>query len=382
MGERTPLALIDAPASGRMAVGEAITNIAAARDRAHRATSSCRRTGWRAAGHPGEDAALYDTVRAVAHGAVPRARHLRSRSARTRCRCARRGATTARQGGDRAAVADRLRVRAGRRRARATLTPQLRRDAATPSCCSSISARASAASAARRWRRSTASSATTRPTSTIRRALAAFFDAIQELHARGPAARLPRPSPTAASFATLCEMAFASRCGLDIALDAVGARSARRAVRRGAGRGGAGAQPATRGACSTRLAAAGLARRMRSARPAPARPRSAFAPRRASLLDESRVDLHRAWSETTHAMQRLRDNPECADEEYARLARRDGSGPARRAHVRPGRGHRRAVHRDAARGRASRSCASRASTARSRWRRRSTAPASTPSTCT
>src|SRR6266513_3214606 len=30
MGERTPLALIDAPASGRMAVGEAITNLAAA----------------------------------------------------------------------------------------------------------------------------------------------------------------------------------------------------------------------------------------------------------------------------------------------------------------------------------------------------------------
>src|SRR6185369_3914243 len=31
IGERTPLAVIDAPASGRMAVGEAITNIAAAR---------------------------------------------------------------------------------------------------------------------------------------------------------------------------------------------------------------------------------------------------------------------------------------------------------------------------------------------------------------
>ena len=47
MGERTPLALIDAPASGRMAVGEAITNIAAARDRRSGATSSCRPTGWR-----------------------------------------------------------------------------------------------------------------------------------------------------------------------------------------------------------------------------------------------------------------------------------------------------------------------------------------------
>ncbi|HTR57339.1 MAG TPA: phosphoribosylformylglycinamidine synthase, partial [Casimicrobiaceae bacterium] len=65
MGERTPLALIDAPASGRMAVGEAITNLAAAgiRDLGLVKLSA----NWMApAGHPGEDAALYDTVRAVA----------------------------------------------------------------------------------------------------------------------------------------------------------------------------------------------------------------------------------------------------------------------------------------------------------------------------
>ena len=65
MGERTPLALIDAPASGRMAVGEAITNLAAAgiRELGEVKLSA----NWMApAGHPGEDAALYDTVRAVA----------------------------------------------------------------------------------------------------------------------------------------------------------------------------------------------------------------------------------------------------------------------------------------------------------------------------
>ena len=65
IGERTPLALIDAPASGRMAVGEAITNLAAA------AIADLGRVklsaNWMAAaGHPGEDAALFDTVRAVA----------------------------------------------------------------------------------------------------------------------------------------------------------------------------------------------------------------------------------------------------------------------------------------------------------------------------
>jgi phosphoribosylformylglycinamidine synthase len=63
MGERTPLASIDAPASGRMAVGEAITNLLAAPIELGRVKLSCN---WMAAcGEPGEDAALYDTVRAV-----------------------------------------------------------------------------------------------------------------------------------------------------------------------------------------------------------------------------------------------------------------------------------------------------------------------------
>ncbi len=63
MGERTPLAAIDAPASGRMAVAEAITNLLAAPIELPRVKLSAN---WMAAcGEPGEDAALYDTVRAV-----------------------------------------------------------------------------------------------------------------------------------------------------------------------------------------------------------------------------------------------------------------------------------------------------------------------------
>lgn len=64
MGERTPLALLDAPASGRMAIGETLTNLAAARiDKLSDVKLSAN---WMAAaGHPGEDARLYDTVRAV-----------------------------------------------------------------------------------------------------------------------------------------------------------------------------------------------------------------------------------------------------------------------------------------------------------------------------
>ena len=63
MGERTPLAALDAPASGRMAVAESITNLLAAPFELSRVKLSCN---WMAAcGEPGEDAALYDTVRAV-----------------------------------------------------------------------------------------------------------------------------------------------------------------------------------------------------------------------------------------------------------------------------------------------------------------------------
>jgi phosphoribosylformylglycinamidine synthase len=64
MGERTPMALIDAPASGRMAIAEAITNICASRigslsDIKLSANWMC------AAGHSGEDEKLYSTVKAV-----------------------------------------------------------------------------------------------------------------------------------------------------------------------------------------------------------------------------------------------------------------------------------------------------------------------------
>ena len=71
MGERTPLALIDGPASGRMAIGEAITNISAARianikDIKLSANWMC------AAGAEGEDEKLYRTVEAVGMDLCPK----------------------------------------------------------------------------------------------------------------------------------------------------------------------------------------------------------------------------------------------------------------------------------------------------------------------
>ncbi|MDF8265640.1 phosphoribosylformylglycinamidine synthase, partial [Luteipulveratus flavus] len=68
-GERMPLASVDGPASGRMAVGEAITNLLAAPITLRGVKLSCN---WMAAcGEPGEDAALYDTVSAVAMELCP-----------------------------------------------------------------------------------------------------------------------------------------------------------------------------------------------------------------------------------------------------------------------------------------------------------------------
>jgi phosphoribosylformylglycinamidine synthase len=63
MGERTPLAIIDAAASARMAIGEALTNIACADAELARVKLSAN---WMAAcGQPGEDAKLFDAVRAA-----------------------------------------------------------------------------------------------------------------------------------------------------------------------------------------------------------------------------------------------------------------------------------------------------------------------------
>ncbi len=70
MGERTPLALIDAPASGRMAIAEALTNLAAAKIESLGKIKIS--ANWMAAcGNEGEDAALFDTVKTVGMEVCP-----------------------------------------------------------------------------------------------------------------------------------------------------------------------------------------------------------------------------------------------------------------------------------------------------------------------
>src|SRR5690554_6359431 len=70
MGERTPLALLNFAASARMAVGEALTNIAAA-DIGDLKFVKLSANWMAAAGHPGEDAGLYEAVKAVGEELCP-----------------------------------------------------------------------------------------------------------------------------------------------------------------------------------------------------------------------------------------------------------------------------------------------------------------------
>ena len=193
MGERTPLALIDAPASGRMAVGEALTNLAAApvADLARRQALGELDGGRR----PSRARTRRSTTRCApsALELCPRSAS-RSRSARTRCRCARRGRRT----GERRKWSRRCRsivsafAPSERRapRAHAAAAHRRRRD------------RARARSTSARGRNRLGGSALAQvygqlgdaaPDLDDPAALKAFFAAIQALNRDGLAPRLPRP---------------------------------------------------------------------------------------------------------------------------------------------------------------------------------------------
>ncbi|MEO8344413.1 MAG: phosphoribosylformylglycinamidine synthase [Betaproteobacteria bacterium] len=313
MGERTPLALIDAPASGRMAVGEAITNIAAA---------SIRELGdvklsanWMSpAGHPGEDAALYDTVRAVAIDtcvaiglSIPVGKD--SMSMRT----------TWNEGGVPKAVTAPVSLIisafAPVADARRTLTPLLRLD-----CGDTLLVHIDLSGGMRRLGASAFAQVygqlgNDAPDLDDPHALSAFFGLVQWLHAFDSLFAY-HDIGDGGLFVTLAEMAFASRCGLEINLDADpgGPLPALFSEELGA------VVQVRRDLAPAVIAAATAAGLTATVvgMPSPAG-RIAITCRDVTVLDESRIDLHRAWSATTHALQRLRDNSDSADQEYARI---------------------------------------------------------------
>jgi phosphoribosylformylglycinamidine synthase len=347
IGERTPLALIDGPASGRMAVGEAITNIAAAPiaslgDLKLSANWMC------AAGHPGEDASLYDTVRAVgmeicpALGiAIPVGKD--SMSMKTTWR-------DGESGEDKAVTAPLslvITAFAPVTDARGTLTPQLCGDSGETElvlidlgagrnrlggsvlaqCYSQLGDEA--------------------PDVDDPARLKAFFEAIQKLNAEGKLLAYHDRSD-GGLFATVCEMAFAGRSGVTLYLDnlAIDPKQldvdgherltdvlagnlndrilgvlfneelgAVLQVRKG-----------DRDAVMKVLRELGLSRESHVIGHPNAQGEIRVIVNGKPVLAEKRSTLHRAWSEVTHHIQRLRDNPVCADQEYERLLDEDDPG--------------------------------------------------------
>ncbi len=320
MGERTPLAVLDPAASGRMAVGEAITNIAAA---AIESIGDIKLSAnWMAAaGHPGEDAALFDTVRAVAMELCPQLGisipvGKDSLSMKT---------TWTEQGARREVVAPLsliVSAFAPVTDARRTLTPQLRRDCGDTELLLVDLGRGRNRLGASALAQVYDAIGDQVPDAGSAADLRAFFAAIQRLNRDGLLLAYHDRSD-GGLFATVCEMLFASRCGAT--LDLSGAADAAAMlfseelgavlqVRRG-----------DRERVLDVLAAAGLEACSATFGTVNDGDRLLIQADGRLLLDESRIDLHRAWLETTYRLQQLRDNPDCARQEYDRIL--DGGDP-------------------------------------------------------
>ena len=339
IGERTPLALIDAPASGRMAVGEAVTNLAAARvDSLDRVKLSAN---WMAAaGYPGEDAALFDTVRAVAMDlcpalgiAIPVGKD--SLSMRTAWS----------EGGTQKEVVAPLSLIvtafAPVSDARGTLTPRLRTDAGeTELLLVDLGAGRNrlGGSILAQVHNQFGNEA---PDLDEPGRLAGFFRAVQRLSRAGVVLAYHDRSD-GGLFATVCEMAFAGHCGVTISLDAIASDAWSEDVdgfrRNGedqlAGRvrdRALAALFAEELGAVLQIRAADRKRVMDMLREEGTHPFASligftndkdeirFTRNAKNVFAEKRADLQRAWSETTFRMQTLRDNPECAKEEYDRI---------------------------------------------------------------
>jgi phosphoribosylformylglycinamidine synthase len=342
IGERTPLAAIDAPASGRMAVGEAITNIACARiDSLKNVKLSAN---WMAAaGAPGEDAALYDTVRAVALELCPAlgvAIPVGKDSLSMR---------TAWDGKEiLAPVSLVVSAFAPTPDARAALTPRLRTDAGETELVlvdlgegrnrlgGSILAQVYSQLGDRT------------PDLDKPELLKNFFEVVQSL-SREKLLLSYHDRSDGGLFAAACEMAFAGHCGVTLSLDALAFDAAaddvdafkRDAEEQLAGRArdlalaalfneelGALLQVRVgdRGRVMDALRAAGLGHCSHIVGAPNGRDEIRITRNAKAVFSGKRDHVHRLWSETSWRMQTLRDNPECAREEFDRIIEQNDPG--------------------------------------------------------
>ena len=316
LGERTPLAVIDAVASGRMAVGEAITNIAAARigDLGNIKLSA----NWMAAaGEPGHDADLFQTVRAVASElcpklgiSIPVGKDSMSMKSLWRDPDNRECKSVS-------PLSLIVTAFATVEEVGATLTPQLDiRAGQNDLWLLDLGAgrnRLGGSVLAQGMSQAGGAVADVDDPDLLRR----FFDFIQTLiRERHLLAYHDRSDGGA--LATLCEMAFASRCGLVVDVgDMVGDSLAVLCNEE------LGAVIQTERARRDvieeqihRFDLDAVAHRIGHAEDGN---EIVITSGGEELLRMARAELHRIWSETSWRMQTLRDNPECAAQEYARI---------------------------------------------------------------
>ena len=310
MGERTPVALIDGAASGRLAVAEAITNLLAA-DVAALGDVKLSANWMAPAGHGGEDAVLVDTVRAVSEFCIALGVSIPvgkdSMSMRTAWRDGEVEKSVT------APVSLIVSAFAPVGNARRTATPLLTRAAGARLVWLQAHPGmhrlgASALAQVTGQLGDTAPDIAPPALAALAREIAALRerDALLAYHDVGDGG----------VFVTLVEMAFASRTGLDVRLDdfagdplpvlfseEIGAVVEVRADA---------VEPMLARARSAGLAANVVATVATHDRVRVARGDTL-------LLDVARDDLHREWSSLTHAMQRMRDLPEAADQEHARI---------------------------------------------------------------
>ncbi len=317
MGERAPLALIDAPASGRMAVGEALTNLAAAPVELARVKLSAN---WMAAaGHEGEDAALFDTVRAVALElcpalgiGIPVGKDSLSMK------------TTWEEAGRKKEVVAPLSLIVSAfapcADVRRVLTPQLRLGAGASELLFvdlGVGRNRLGGSILAQVYGQIGNAAP----DVDAQALKNFFNTVQALNADGLLLAYHDRSD-GGLFAAACEMAFAAHCGLTLDIGALcsdGGDTGAVLAALFAEELGALLQvrAADKAVVLARLNEARLAahalgapnesgevRILRGGRP---------------VFAAKRIELQRAWAEITWHMQTLRDNPQCAREEYDRI---------------------------------------------------------------
>ncbi|AWL12685.1 Phosphoribosylformylglycinamidine synthase [Saliniradius amylolyticus] len=311
MGERTPVALLNYGASARMAVGEAITNIAAA-DIGDLKRIKLSANWMAAAGHPGEDAGLYEAVKAVGEELCP-ALGLTipvgkdSMSMKTRWED---------NGKDKSVTSPLSLVISAFGRVqdiRRTLTPQLRTDKGD--------SRLLLLDLGRGQNRMGASCLTQvyqqlgqeTPDLDSPELLKGFFNAVQKLNQEGLLWAYHDRSD-GGLFTTVAEMAFAGHCGADIDIQTLGEDAIAALFNEELG---ALLQvPADKLKAVTQvLEQQGLGGCYFDIGQPVTDDKLIVRHGEQVLVDNSRTHFRTLWAQTTYQMQSLRDNPGCAQQE-------------------------------------------------------------------